>query len=194
MSNGAAIPWSQSHPGGCYLGFNAAIDRKSVEQIIAVVNTARQNGYSEINLCMSSVGGILDQTYYLSNMLSAMPIRFITWNIGNIQSAAVMLFLVGEERYATAGSTFFFHQTSYDPPNMRITEPYLTEKLKAVQYDDNRSATMIANRTGKLVQDVRGWQNTEMVMDTNLAALNGIIHAVKPFALPTDAFFHQIII
>jgi ATP-dependent Clp protease protease subunit len=192
MSNGAAIPWSQSHPGGCYLGFNAAIDRKSAEQIIAVVNTARQNGYPEINLCMSSIGGILEQTYYLFNLLSSMPVKFITWNIGNIQSAAVILFLVGEERYATASSTFFFHQTSYDPPNIRITEPYLTEKLKAVQYDDNRSAAIIANRTGKLVQDVRGWQNTDM--DTKVATLNGIIHAIKPFALPSNAFFHQIVI
>src|ERR1039457_1761245 len=83
------------------------------------------------------------------------------WNIGNIQSAANILFLCGDERYATPRSTFFFHQTGYDPPVGRVTEPYLTEKLKAVQYDDNRSALIIANKTGKAVQDVRGWQNTE---------------------------------
>ena len=60
--------------------------------------------------------GILDQTYYAYNMIEAIQAKLITWNTGNIQSAANLLFLAGDERYATDGSTFFFHQTGYDPP------------------------------------------------------------------------------
>lgn len=183
---------SQTHPGGCFLGFNAAIDRKAAEQIVSVISDAQKNGYTEVNLCMSSIGGILDQTYYAFNLIEAMPIKIITWNIGNLQSASVILFMAGDERYATPGSTFFFHQTGYDAPNTRITEPYLQEKLKAVQYDDNRSASIIASKSGQPLQDVRGWQNTELVMDTAVACAHGLIHGVRPFALPPDAFFHQI--
>lgn len=193
MAN-AAPSLSQTHPGGCYLGFNAAIDRKASEQLVYVVNDAMRNGYGEVNLCLSSVGGILDQTYYLYNIIEAIDIRLITWNVGNIQSAANILFLCGDKRYATQGSTFFFHQTGYDPPVGRITEPYLTEKLKAVQYDDNRSAEIIATKTGKPIEDVRGWQNTELVMDTAAALVHGLIHAVQPLVIPKDAFFHQIVI
>jgi ATP-dependent Clp protease, protease subunit len=193
MANGA--PLSQTHPGGCYLGFNAAIDRKAAEQLTSVVNDARRNGYKEINLCLSSVGGILDQTYYLYNMLEAVDIGITTWNVGNIQSAANIIFLCGDTRFATEEATFFFHQTGYDPPaGGRITEPYLAEKLKAVQYDDNRSAGIIAAKTGRPVEDVRGWQNTELVMDTKAALSHGLIQAVKPLVIPKDAFFHQVIV
>ena len=143
---------------------------------------------------MSSVGGILDHTYYAFNLIEAMSVNIVTWNIGNIQSAANILFLCGDTRYATPGSTFFFHQTGYDMPGVRMTEPYIQEKLKALQYDDNRSATIMASKTGKTVQDVRSWQNTELVMDTNVALAHGIIDAVRPLVIPPNAFFHQLII
>jgi len=187
-------PLVQSHPGGCYFGFNAAIDRKAAEQTVFLINDAKRNGFAEINICMSSVGGILDQTYYLFNLIEAIDIRLTTWNIGNIQSAATMVFLCGDTRYATPGSTFFFHQTGYDSPNTRITEPYLTAKLKAVQYDDNRSAGIVAAKTGRAIEDVRGWQNTELVMGTEAALAHGLIHEVRDLVIPPNAFFHQIIV
>lgn len=183
---------AERHPGGCFLGFNAAIDRKAAEQLVMLVADLRRNQFEAINICMSSVGGLLDHAYYAFNMLEAVDVRIITWNVGNIQSASNMLYLCGDERYAVAGSTFFFHQTGYDPPSGRITEPYLAERLKAVQYDDNRSAEIIASKTGRPINDVRGWQNTELVMDTDTAIDHGIAHEVRPLRIPTDAFFLQI--
>src|SRR3954453_5999887 len=151
-------PGPVRYPGGCYLSFNAAIDRRAAEQLIAAINIARDQHFREVNLCISSIGGLLDHAYYLFNIIEAFDIGFVTWNVGNIQSAANILFLCGDARYATQGATFFFHQTSYDPPSSRITEPYPKEKLKAVQYDDNRSATIIAAKTGKGVDEVQSWQ------------------------------------
>jgi ATP-dependent Clp protease, protease subunit len=193
MSGSQQQPLSARFPGGCYLGFNAALDRRPVEQLVSVIGDSIKNGFTEINLCLSSAGGILDHTYYACSLLDALPVRLVTWNVGNIQSAAVMLFLCGAERYAVDGATFFFHQTGYEPSG-RITEPFLVEKLKAVQYDDNRSASIIATKTGKPVQDVRGWQNSELVMNTTDAHAYGIIHGVRQFSVPGDAFFHQILV
>ena len=163
-------------------------------RLASLINNAKAIGYTEVNLCLSSVGGILDHAYYLFNIVEAISLNLVTWNIGNIQSAANILFLCGDRRYAAPGATFFFHQTGYDPPNGRVTEPYLTEKLKAVQYDDTRSAGIIAAKTGKLLEDVRGWQNTELVMDTDAAIAHGLIHEVRALVIPPDAFFHQVIV
>ena len=183
---------AERHPGGCYLGFNAAIDRKAAEQLVMLVADLKRNDFREINICISSVGGLLDHTYYAFNMLEAIDIEILTWNVGNIQSAANMLYLCGDRRFAAPGSTFFFHQTGYDPPSGRITEPYLSERLKAVQYDDNRSAEIIASKTGRPLHDVRTWQNTELVMDTDTAIAHGLVHEVRPLRIPPDAFFLQI--
>jgi ATP-dependent Clp protease protease subunit len=187
-------PLAQRHPGGCYLGFNAVIDRKAAEQLIFVISDAIKNGYGEINLCMPSIGSILDHVYYAFNLIAAMPARLVTWNVGNIQSGANILFLCGNDRYATEGAAFFFHQTGYDPPPGRMTEPYLAGRLKAVQYDDTRSASIIAAKTGRALQVVRAWQNTELVMNTADALAHGLVHSVRALAIPSDAFFHQIIV
>jgi ATP-dependent protease ClpP protease subunit len=185
---------AHTHPGGCYLGFNAAIDRKAAEQLVMLVTDLKKNDFESVNICMSSIGGLLDHTYYAFNMLEAIELRIVTWNVGNIQSASNMLYLCGDERYAVEGATFFFHQTGYDPPTGRITEPYLTERLKAVQYDDNRSAQIISAKTGRPIEDVRRWQNTELVMDTANAIAHGIVHDVRPLRIPSDAFFLQVAI
>ena len=185
---------SLRHPGGCYLGFNAAIDRKAAEQLVMFVSDLKKGGFENINLCISSIGGLLDHAYYAFNMIEAIDISITTWNIGNIQSASNMLYLCGDERYAVKGSTFFFHQTGYDPPTGRITEPYLTERLKSVRYDDNRTADIIASKTGRPIEEVRGWQNTELVMDTELAMRQGIVHEIRELRIPSDALFLQVII
>jgi ATP-dependent protease ClpP protease subunit len=190
-----ATPLSQQFPGGCYVGFNAGIDRKAAEQLVSVIaNAVHQHRFAEINLCLSSIGGFLDQAYYAFNMIEALPVKLITWNTGNIQSAANILFLVGDERYATSGATFFFHQTSYDPASGKLTTAFLAERLKAAQYDDARSAAIIAAKTGRSSQDVLGWQNTELVMDTAQAIAHGLIHSVRQLIIPADALFHQVII
>jgi ATP-dependent protease ClpP protease subunit len=185
---------SQRFPGGFYLGFNAAIDRKAAEQLTIMVADAIRNGFQEINICMSSLGGVLDHTYYAFNILESLSIKIVTWNVGNIQSAANILYLCGDERYATPASTFFFHQTAGDFAGGRITEPVLQGKLTSLQHDDTRSAAIIAAKTGKTLQDVRSWQNTELVMDTTAALAHGIIDSVRSLVVPPDAFFHQLVV
>jgi ATP-dependent protease ClpP protease subunit len=127
-------------------------------------------------------------------MLEALSVKLITWNTGNVQSAANILFMVGDDRYATPGATFFFHQTGYDPPSGRLTTTFLAERLKAAQYDDTRSAGIIAAKTGKTLEDVQSWLNTELVMDTTAAIAHGLIHDVRNFVIPPNAFFQQILI
>lgn len=185
---------SVRYPAGCYLGFNAAIDRKAAEQLVLSIADLKKSGFDRINLCLSSIGGLLDHAYYAFNMIESFDLQIVTWNVGNIQSAANMLFLCGDQRFAVEGATFFFHQTGYDPPTARITESYLTERLKSLQYDDNRTASIISQKTGRQIDEVRRWQNTELVMNTERAISEGLVHEVRPLQIPADAFFHQIII
>ncbi len=182
-------------PGGCYIGFNAAVDRKAAEQLSSVCGEAIRNGFQEITIALSSVGGLLDHAYYAFAVLEALPIKITTYNLGSIQSAANILFLCGDSRYAVPGATFFFHQTGYEPsPGQRMTEAVVSERLKSLRYEDNRTAEILAGKTGRSIKQVRKWQNSELVMDTGTAIQNGLISAVQPFAIPEGGFFHQVIV
>lgn len=187
-------PLSVTYPGGFFLGFNGGIDRKSAEQILFMCSDAMRNGFATLNLCLSSTGGILDQAHYVSNMLDALPVKIITYNVGNIASSANLLFLCGDERYAVNGATFYFHGTHYPPPIDQVTADYARLRTKTIQYEDTRSADVIAAKTGKTIKDVKGWARRELMMTTNEAFSNGIIHAIQPPNIPQGAFFHQLII
>jgi Clp protease len=119
-------------PAGCFIGFNAAFDRKASEQLVSVCGEAVRNGYSEITLCLMSIGGLLDFAYYAFNILEALPIKLVTHNIGTVQSAANLIFLCGDERYAAPGCSFLFHNTGFEGTGLQITGPLIREKLKAM--------------------------------------------------------------
>lgn len=185
---------SQTHPGGCYLGFNAGIDRKPAEQIIFLCSDACKNGYKEINLLLTSSGGMLDHAYYICSMLEALPAKIITYNVGNLASSANLVFLAGDERYSVKNATFFFHQTHYPPPLDAVTAKLVKARSEGIAREDARSCDYIAQRTGASAKNVARWHRNELVMDTAGALANGIIVGVKAPIIPPDAFFHQIII
>jgi ATP-dependent protease ClpP protease subunit len=193
--NGDPRPLSQRFPGGCYVGFNALIDRKAAEQLVMVCTQAQQNGFSTINIAINSAGGLLDQAYYAYHWLEALPVTIITHNVGNVQSATNLLFLCGDQRYGVEGCTFFFHQTAFEAlPGQRLSASFVRERLKGMQYEDTRSAQIYASKTNRTVKDVRKWMNAEKVMDTAAAIQNGLIQAVRPYNIPPNAFHHQVIV
>lgn len=190
-----ARPLSVQFPAGCYIGFNAAIDRKASEQLISVCGEAVRNGYKEVNICLTSVGGLLDFAYYAFNIIEGLPIKIITYNIGVVQSAANLIFLCGDERYCAPGCSFLFHNTGFEAqPGQQITGPFITEKLKAIDYEERRAASIYSEKTGLPIEQVSKWQQGTLVMDGDLALKHGLIHAVKPLNIPEGAFFHQVVV
>jgi ATP-dependent protease ClpP protease subunit len=190
----APLLLSQTYPGGCFIGFNAAIDRKAAEQLALMCGDAVKNRFSAVNLLLSSVGGTLDHTYYLCSVLDALPIDIVTFNIGNVMSAANLLFLCGKQRYAIEGSTFYFHQTHYPPPSDQVSASFVRSRAKSIARDDVRSATFIANKIGVPIKDVMKWQRSELFMDTARALTLGIIHGVKAPVITPNAFFLQLVV
>jgi ATP-dependent Clp protease protease subunit len=185
----------EQFPAGCYIGFNAMFDRKSAEQLILVCGEAVRNEYEEINLCLGSGGGMLDDVYYVINILESFPVTLVTHNVSTVQSAANLVFLCGDRRFAVPGSTFFFHQTHFTPPpTQQINKAFMTERLKAIEDNDDRCTTFYLEKTGQPAEKVGEWCNSEILMTTDDALANGIIHEVRQLSMPPKAFFHQVIV
>lgn len=186
---------AETHPGGCYLSFNGEISRASIEQIVLMCGQAWENGFDEVTLCMNSPGGTLEHAYHGFNMLEALPIHIVTYNTSAVQSAANLLFLCGDERYACPGSMFFFHQTSFQSQGgLIVTEAYAKERLKAIQLEDARTAQIIANKTNQTVESVNDWQAQELLLSAEDAEGFGIVHGVRALAIPKDALFRPIVV
>jgi ATP-dependent protease ClpP protease subunit len=75
-----------------------------------------------------------------------------------------------------------------------MTNKFMSERLKAMGYEDERTAQIYAAKTGRPVKDVRRWMNAEKVFDTGAAIQNGLIQSVRALQMPADAFYHQVLI
>lgn len=184
------------YPGGCFIGFNASIERKGVEQLLYLAGQAVAQKFSQITVCLSSTGGDPESAIYAYNLLTALPIKLVMHNTGAVQSAAVTVFLAAskENRFASRDTTFFFHQTSWPYDGRRLTEARLAERVISVKRDDDRTAQIIANQTGSTIESVYEWQKLETTMNSDAAKAAGLISAVRDLVIPQNALFQHAIV
>ena len=97
-------------------------------------------GETELTLMISTPGGMINAGMTAHNLLNTLPLQKIEcWNVGNIDSIGVMLFLVGTERYAVPNSRFLFHDVFYNIPAGQQV-PEITLRLYADELKNNRDA------------------------------------------------------
>ena len=84
----------------------------------------------------------------LYNILVAMPFKITVHNIGSVNSIGNVIFLAGEERYATSNATFMFHGVGFDVKDpIRIEEQGARERLDSILSDQERMGQIITSRS-----------------------------------------------
>jgi ATP-dependent protease ClpP protease subunit len=72
---------------------------------MATVAQQVAQGFDELHLMLSTLGGQVAQGISIYNMLKALPIRVITYNVGTVNSIGNVIFLAGSPRYAARTSS-----------------------------------------------------------------------------------------
>ena len=99
-----------------YLSFSAEINQITTEQLLAAVSNLASQGTQEIHLLLSTTGGIVNCGISIYNTLRALPCKIVTYNVANVDSIGIVVFLAGEERFACQSATFGFHGVSQIVP------------------------------------------------------------------------------
>jgi ATP-dependent protease ClpP protease subunit len=180
-------------PGGCFLGFSGPIDQGHIERLIDRVKDAYLGGFTEITICLSSLGGSPDLGFYAYEMLRAMPIRIVMHAVGNVSSAANVLFLAADERLAAPYAVFYFHLTTrVSGANLIATQA--GGVLGSLAADDTRARQLVAERTGTPEATAWGWFSNERTMAAAEALEVGIVHRIARVEIPADALLYQLIV
>jgi ATP-dependent protease ClpP protease subunit len=135
-------------PPVVYVSFSAEINANTTESLIATMANLANQGVAEVQLLLSTPGGMVMNGMNLYNTLRAMPFRLVTHNVGNVDSIGNAIFLAGEHRIACPHSTFMFHGVGFDIAGaMRFEEKLLRERLESLAADQKRIAAIIEERT-----------------------------------------------
>ncbi len=172
-----------------YITFVGGIDKPLVNKFIAFCNNAvQEHRPDELYFLIASNGGDVDSGFVLYNYLTALHggLKLTMHNIGNIDSIANVIFLSGQDRFASPNASFHFHGVS-----MSVTGPMnrnaLKEHLSRCENMENRIITTISARSKLSEPALEQLLSQGEGKNAGFALEQGIISEVKAPALPPGA-------
>lgn len=90
-------------PHRVIINFVVPIDSNSINQLLRIVNAQILTGTTKITILISSPGGDSTAAFAGYNILRNMPAEITTFNVGNVDSAAMLLFCAGRHRFSLPG-------------------------------------------------------------------------------------------
>ncbi len=154
----------------------APIDEKVFNDLHAVCSSIKPNTHIQLNI--SSLGGSTHVAISIYNYLKSLPFQITTHNLGEVTSAAVLIYLAGHIRTAEPNSKFLIH-----PITVHLNEMcsfVKLEKMAAGLSADIKSYADIVNQeTDSLkgrcnVEDCLSGRNS-ITLNRNLAHECGIV-------------------
>jgi ATP-dependent Clp protease, protease subunit len=174
-----------NRPDEVYVSFSAEVTPQPAEALIAAMANLANQGVPKVHLLLSTPGGSVMHGITVYNTLRGMPFELVTHNVGNVNSIGNPIFLAGEKRYACKHSTFMFHGVGFNaPPNMRMEEKFLRERLDGLDADQKRIASIIAERTNLTDEEIAGMFLEAQTRDAEYALKAGIVHEIRDVNIP----------
>lgn len=178
-------PQREPPPPVVYVSFSAEINAHTTESLIATLANLVNEGVPEVRLLLSTPGGNVMNGMNLYNVLSAMPFKLVTHNVGNVDSIGNAIFLAGDERIACPHSTFMFHGVGFDAmEGTHFAEQLLRERLDGILADQKRIAGIIEDRTNLSTEQIEPLFREAQTKDSAYAVSTGFVHEIQDVEIP----------
>ena len=177
-----------------YIAFSALVNQQTAQQLIAACAVEANKGVDELVLVLSTPGGEVDQGIMVYNVLTGLPCKLTTFNVGAVNSIGNAIFLAGEKRYASPGATFLFHGVGIDVnQRARFEEKNMIDFLQSIRVGQQKIGDVICSRTSIDTKEVKSLFLRQETKDTDFALKKGIIHEVRDFSVPKGSEFKQLV-
>jgi ATP-dependent Clp protease, protease subunit len=111
-----------------------------------------------------------------------------TYNYGNVDSVAGVVYCAGTKRLATPHCKFLIHGVTWRFAQAgEAREQQLQEYLGQIDAVKRNIASVIAEATGKKVEDVTADMTKSLTMTASEAKSYGLVHELTTTLIPTGA-------
>jgi ATP-dependent Clp protease protease subunit len=162
--------------------FVVPVDSNSANMLIHMVTSQAQIGVKDITLVLASPGGDTAAAFAAYNILKTLPINLTTFNVGNIDSAAMLLYCAGKHRYSLPGPgvRFLIHGNSISfgvgmPMDANAMDAQ-TAQLKSL---NQMVVDAISTVAGKKRSDVEAAVHGQVILSPEQAKEWGIVQEIK---------------
>jgi len=166
-------------------------DEISVEKTKALMeicsNTVQQYKVKSLYFQFSSSGGSVDSAITLYNFLKSLPCEIIMHNTGSIDSAANVVFMAGDKRYAAPHTSFLFHGVAWNfGAEQQLKRAQIKESLSMVESAEDKIAGILATHTNLTIKEIKQLFNEGESKSATFAKTKGVVTELKDVSLPPD--------
>jgi len=160
--------------------FFAPVIDATVNALMTTVDQKMKQGVKDFIILISSPGGSVVHGLSTYNYLKGLPANITTHNFGSVDSIGIVLYCAGSRRLSVPQARFLLHGVSAQfKGNQSLEEKQLEERLKGLRIDIENIAKVIAENTGKSVEDVTDAMLERITLNPGEAQSWGLVHEVK---------------
>ena len=172
-----------------YLAFEMKVDWSTVLLLQGKVAGYLAKGVKEIHLLISSSGGDVSAAVAGYNVLRALPIKLSTYNLGDVDSAASILFMAGRSRSCSPSSRFLFHQVRASIHDADMTRADLQDRLASVESDTDRIKAIYMENARIDAAAAETLMSQQNWVDPAGAMKLGVVQSIAPLSVPPSSSF-----
>jgi len=163
-----------------YIRYFGPIDDERVKKLMATLEQKLKEGKERFVILISSPGGSVFHGVSAYNFLKGIPAKIVTYNFGSTDSVAVCLFCAGSQRLCVPHGRFLIHGIGFDvPTGARFDEKSLGERMTNLKNERETICRIIADNTGKKLEDVEQDMFTGITLTADQAKNYGLVHEIK---------------
>lgn len=187
----AQQPAAPSPPERVIINFIVPIDANTVNLLLAMVNGQVQRGVKKITIVISSPGGDTASAFAAYNILKNVPAEITTFNGGNIDSAAMLIYCAGKHRYSFPDpARFLIHGNAMTlGTGVPMDYNFLEAQLQQIKSLNQMVVQVIAANSNKKQSDLENAVHGQTILSPQQAKEWGIVQDIKESFMEPGAVF-----
>ena len=125
---------------------SSQIDAAFLEKFLFVIKEKIADDCTKIHMLIQSKGGSVPIALAIGRLLNNLSVPAITYNMGNVDSAAVMIFAGGQKRFCFPQSSFGLHPLAQEVVGVKTSED-LKIILDEIETDTSRVVGFLAEQS-----------------------------------------------
>ena len=152
---------------------DGAIDVDMLRSFLIFVRERIPDECETLDLFINSAGGSVPIALAMAELLMALPCEVRTCNLSNVDSASIIVFAAGKERFAPPGTTFFFHPVGKEVSGIKSATE-LRQLADEIDHDTLRETEFLSLRTGTDAKKWRDMMDSGILVDDSTALKLGL--------------------
>jgi ATP-dependent Clp protease, protease subunit len=184
-------PSAPPPPERVIINFILPIDSNTVNLLLGIVNGQVARGVKKITIVISSPGGDTTAAFAAYNILKNVQAEITTFNGGNIDSAAMLIYCAGKYRYSFPDpARFLIHGNAMTlGTGVPMDYNFLDAQLQQIKSLNQMVVQVLAANSNRKQSDLENAVRGQTILSPELAKQWGIVQEIRDTFMEPGAAF-----